>query len=92
MGVGAPITHFNVTFSTEGIGVLSRNGLFQTFLTTGELGTECVTFPVLISSAISKKESSILIIHCNFHIITHKLYSIPNKFRHTNNKYIGLPN
>ena len=92
MGVGAPCAHFDVTFSTEGIGVPCRNGLIQTLSTTGELGTEHITFPVLISSVIPKTESSILMIHRNFHIITHKLYSIPNEFRHTNNKYIGLLN
>ena len=90
--MGAPVTHSDVTFSTEGIGVLSRNGLIQTFPTTGELGTEHITFPALISSAISKMESSILMIHCNFHIIAHKLCPISNKFRHTNNKYIGVLN
>ena len=65
----------------------------RTVLSMGELGTERETFPVIIQSAIAKKtESSILMIHCNFPIIAHKLCSISSKFRHTNNKFVGLLN
>ena len=54
MGVGGPGTHSDVTFSTEGIGVWGKNDLMRTFLSTGELGTERETFPVIIQSAITK--------------------------------------
>ena len=92
MGVGAPVTHFDVTFSTEGTGVLFRNGLIQTFPTTGELGTERITFPVLISTAIATMENPILLIHCNLCIIAHQQRSICDDIVCINNKDGNLIN